>query len=57
MEKKLREAFLDFFNNYLTIEKFAEHNGLELDEATAIIMIGRACHERHCEMLKEMKAA
>jgi hypothetical protein len=51
LEAKLREQYLDFVNNYLTIEKFAEHNGLELDEATSIIMIGKACHKRHCELV------
>lgn len=51
LEAKLREQYLDYVNNYLTIEKFAEHNGLELGEAMAIIFIGKACHERHCELV------
>lgn len=51
-EEKLRELYLDRVNNYLTTERFAEHNGLELDEATAILMIGKACHERYVEMVK-----
>lgn len=51
-EEKLRALYLDRVNNYLTTERFAEHNGLELDEATAILMIGKACHERYVEMVK-----
>ena len=36
----LREYYLDYFNNYLTIEKFAEHNELTLSEASNVISLG-----------------
>ena len=39
--KELREVmieyYLDYRNNYLTIEKFAEHNGLYRDQAVNLI--------------------
>lgn len=38
---------LDFINNYLTVEKFAEHNGLLVDEAGQLLALARevASHE------------
>lgn len=33
MRDKLITAYLDFFNNYLTVEKYAEHNGLTVGQA------------------------
>ena len=32
---------LDYFNNYLTIDKFAEHNELNLQSAKSIITEGK----------------
>jgi hypothetical protein len=31
------EHYLDWRNNYLTVEKFAEHNGLHIDQAIDLI--------------------
>jgi hypothetical protein len=31
------EYYLDWRNNYLTVEKFAEHNGLHIDQAIDLI--------------------
>lgn len=31
------EYYLDYRNNYLTMDKFAEHNGLALDQAIDLI--------------------
>ena len=41
----LNEIYLDYFNNYLTIDKFAEHNGITIDMARELIAIGRYIHE------------
>lgn len=38
----ISEMYLDFFNNYLTVEKFAEHNLLNVDHARQLLEIGRA---------------
>jgi hypothetical protein len=35
------EMYLDFVNNYLTVEKFAENNLLSAEHAKQIIGIGR----------------
>lgn len=42
---KEREMFLDWFNNFLTIERFAEYYGVTVEEAQAIIAKGRQEHE------------
>ena len=37
----LIEYYLDYVNNYLTFEKFAEHNGLTEKQATLFIQLGK----------------
>jgi len=49
----LRELFLDYFNNYLTIEKFAEHNNINVEVAQTVINAGRELHEDYVEMNKD----
>jgi hypothetical protein len=51
MNKQLREFYLDWFNNYLTVEKIAEHHGLDVDDAKALISMGRYMHHRHVETM------
>ena len=53
-------AFLDYFNNYLTIDKYAEDNGISTADAQKLIDAGRKYHEKHvklCRVLKELKEA
>ena len=38
----LTELYFDYVNNYLTIELFAEHNGLYKEEAEKLIDLARA---------------
>ncbi len=33
--------YLEYLNDYLTVEKFAEHHNLTVDEADHIISVGR----------------
>jgi hypothetical protein len=40
----LIEYYLDYVNNYLTFEKFAEHNGLRENEAMQLIAIGKTLY-------------
>lgn len=37
MRDVLVEVYLDWRNNYLTVEKFAEHNGLTKQQASALL--------------------
>ena len=43
--EKLAAMYLEWFNNYLTIDKFAEHHGLHVDEAIDLLDVARRCHE------------
>ena len=49
MSVQVIDFYLDWVNNYLTIEKIAEHHGLDVDDARALITMGRCMHHRHIE--------
>ena len=56
--KYFRTAFLDYFNNYLTIENYAEHNGISTADANKLIYAGRKYQEqyvKHCREAEETK--
>lgn len=37
--------YLDYVNNFLTIEKFASHHGITPKDATALLQMGKAYGE------------
>lgn len=39
--EKLHAMYLDYYCNYLTVEKFAEHNLLSVEHAKQLLEIGR----------------
>ena len=41
--EQLSADYLDWRNNYLTIEVFAEHRGLSVPEAELLIKLGNWC--------------
>ena len=45
LKQVLIDQYLDYFNNYLTIAKYAEDNDLALDQAQIVISLGKALHE------------
>lgn len=45
MREQLVAYYLDFVNNYLTVAKFAEHNGLTENQAMKVIELGKELHE------------
>jgi hypothetical protein len=49
MRDKLISTYLDFINNYLTIELFAEHNLLTVDQAKQLIALSKAVFETDIE--------
>jgi hypothetical protein len=50
MREVLIDVYLDWRNNYLTYEKYAEHNGLTVNEADRLIQLGReAWQHKHPE--------
>ena len=54
--KYFRAAFLDYFNNYLTIEKYAEHNEISIEDATNLIDAGRKYHEQYAKLCGQAEA-
>ena len=49
MNEQLREFYLDWVNNYLTVEKLAEHYELDVSHARTLIDIGRDAHQQYIE--------
>ena len=43
----LRAEYLDWVNNYLTPEKFAEHRGLTEEEGQALIALSQSAFENN----------
>ena len=41
MRETLIAVYLDYWNNYLTVEKYAEHNGLTEEQAYKLIDLAR----------------
>ena len=44
------KIYLDYYNNFLSIRRFAEHYDIEPEEAKIIISLGKKYHERKCEI-------
>lgn len=44
--KMLIEDYLDYFNNYLTIAKYAEDRGLTLEQGQDLVLLGKYAHEK-----------
>ena len=48
----LADLYLDWVNNFLSIERFAEYYGLDDDDAKALLEIAKKSHEQRVEYLK-----
>jgi hypothetical protein len=48
----LADLYLDWVNNFLTIEVFAEYYGLDDDDAKALLEIAKKSHEQRVEYSK-----
>ena len=44
MRNQLIDIYLDYYNNYLTYERYAECNGLHVTEAQILINLARAVY-------------
>ena len=49
MSNQLKEFYLDWVNNYLTVEKMAEHNELTVEDTATLINLGRSYHQESCD--------
>jgi hypothetical protein len=53
----LADLYLDWVNNFLTIERFAEYYGLDEDDAKDLLALSKKCHEQRVDFLKDMEEA
>lgn len=44
MRQQLIDWYLDWVSNYLSVDKFAEHNGLSRDQALKLLELGEELH-------------
>ena len=51
--EQLADLYLEWFNNYLTVEKFAEHYQVTEKDAVNLLNYGRRYHEERVERLKK----
>tara|TARA_R110000823_G_scaffold231805_1_gene358429 strand:+ start:1343 stop:1525 length:183 start_codon:yes stop_codon:yes gene_type:complete len=49
INEQMRAMFLDYFNNYLSVAKFAEHNEISEAVALTIITTGKELHEQYVQ--------
>lgn len=45
MRETLAQIYLDWRNNYISVDVFAEHNGLTYSEAVQLIELAKSCFE------------
>jgi len=51
MNNILRETYLDWVNNFLTVEYFAEYHNISVEDAHALINMGKQYHEQYVELV------
>lgn len=52
MKKKIIAFYLEWFNHWVTVESFAEHNGLTVLETIRLIDAGRKYHDERIAINK-----
>jgi hypothetical protein len=54
---KLQAVYLDYFNNYLTVEKFANDKGWSIEQAQKAIELGKEASEKLLNYINQDEAA
>lgn len=49
----LADLYLDWVNNFLTIEKFSEYYGLDENDARDLLKLAKKCHEQRVDFIKD----
>ena len=52
--ENLRLLYLDYKNEFLTVDRLAEHYAISEAEAEILILSGKALHQLHCKNLKNL---
>lgn len=53
----LADLYLDWVNNFLTLEKFSEYYGLDEEDARDLLKLAKKCHEQRVDFLKDIEEA
>jgi hypothetical protein len=53
----LADLYLDWVNNFLTIERFSEYYGLDEDDARDLLKLAKKCHEQRVDFLTDIEEA
>ena len=53
LRDKLADLYLDWVNNFLTIEKFSEYYGLDEEDAKQLLVLAKKCHEQRVDFIKD----
>lgn len=54
---QLADLYLEWWNDWLTVERFAEYHGVSVADATTLINMGREYHNQRAERIKEVESA
>mgnify|MGYP000506903571 CR=1 FL=1 len=54
---RLREMYLDYLNNYISVETFAERNNIETEEAMQLIDMGKRYHNDYAQLGFEIRGS
>ena len=46
MKKKIEKMYIDWFNNFVTLERFASYYNITIEKAERVIKIGRKINHR-----------
>lgn len=52
-QRQLAATYRDFVNNYLTVDKFAEHNNMDKTYALNLLVKASECHQKECYEIHE----
>ena len=55
MKEILIGFYLEYVNDFLTVERFAEHHEISPEQALIVINLGRELHEANVAFLKSQK--
>ena len=53
MREKLKQFYLSWVNDFITMKSFAEHHDISIDAAAKLIYMGRKYHEDDIQNLQK----
>ena len=51
----LADLYLDWVNNFLTIERFSEYYGLDEEDSKELLKLAKKCHEQRVDYLRDIE--